>query len=488
MAHRHPPSISSWAGTALALCPLAARPAWLAVLLPPLLLLAACSSNPPAPTALPAVAAAFRHAPAATAPAPDSRPGAWWSVFHDPVLDQLQASAASGNASLQAAAARLAKARAVLRGAEAARWPQLAVQAGAGRQGGPLVNAAGGVGTLVTAGAELSFEADLFGRLRQAAGAAALDAGAQQALLRDAQLLVQADVAQSYLALRGLDAERALVRAAAAAYRESAAITERRYRSGSVAELETVRAQAELAAIESEALALDARRTEHEHALALLAGEPATLFALPAQDWDAALPPIPAGVPASLLARRPDIAAARQSLQAAQSRAGLARTEWLPGLTLALAGGSAAPDLASLLQASMRTWSVGMLVGMALFDGGRREAAVQGADADLQAASAAYRERILVALREVEDQLAALQLLAAQAQTQSAAVALGSRAAALAESRYRSGLASQLDVLDANRSALRQRRQALQLRAAQQQATVRLIRALGGGWDAGAPS
>jgi multidrug efflux system outer membrane protein len=446
------------------------------------LVLAACASAPePAPAGV-AVPGAFRHVgtPAVAAPAPSPT---WWQVFQDPSLDRLEAQAAAGNTSVQGAAARLAHARALVRNAEAARLPQVGVRAGVSRQGGPIINAAGSEGTLVTALADLSWEADLFGRLRQGVDAAALDAQSQEALLRDARLLVQANVAQTYFELRALDAERALVDAAATAWRETVSITGQRLRTGSVAELEFVRAQAELAAIESEAQGLQRQRAQLENALALLVGVPASSFELPPQEWRAALPAIPAGVPAAVLTRRPDIAAAQRAVEAAQARVGLARTAWFPTLTLTASGGSASPDLGQLLQASTRAWSLGALVGGVLFDGGRREAGVQLANADLQAAAAAYREQILTALREVEDQLSSVQLLSLQSRTSSTAVDLGRRATVLAESRYRSGLASQLDVLDARRTELRNERDALQVRSAQYQATVRLIRALGGGWE-----
>ena len=451
-------------------------------LLPLVLALGACAS---APTAAPSgvdVPPAFRHADSSATAAPNV-PQDWWKVFQDPVLDGLEAQAASGNTSVQTAAARLARARALVRSAESQRAPQVGVRAGINRQGGPIINAAGDQGTLLTALADLSWEADVFGRLQQGVDAASLDAQSQEALLRDARLLVQANVAQTYFELRALDAERALVQAAATAWRETVAITGQRLRTGSVAELEVVRAQAELAVIEAEAQALLRRRTQLEHALALLAGVPASSFELPSQDLAAQLPAIPAGVPASVLTRRPDILAAQRAVQAAQARVGLARTAWFPSLTLTASGGSASPDLGDLLQASTRAWSLGALVGGVLFDGGRREAGIRLADADLEAAAAGYREQILTSLREVEDQLAAVQLLSAQLRSASTAVDLGRRATVLAESRYRSGLASQLDVLDARRTELRNQRDALQVRSAQYQATVRLIRALGGGWD-----
>ncbi|HMA06971.1 MAG TPA: efflux transporter outer membrane subunit, partial [Ramlibacter sp.] len=434
-----------------------ARAAFPASLLVSALGLGACTSTPIAQPASPQVPAAYRHARPTAGPVAAPIPqDAWWQVFRDPTLDALEARASSANTTIQAAAARLAKARALVRRTDAARSPQVALRAGAGRQGGPVLNAAGGDGTLVVGAADLSYEADLFGRLQLATDAADLDAQSQEALLRGARLLVQADVAQTYLALRAVDAERALVRTTAAAYRDTVNITERRYRAGSVAELDWVRARTELASIESEALALERRRTELEHALALLAGEAASGFELPQGEWTTILPDIPAGVPGAVLTRRPDISAAQRSMLAAQSRLGLARTAWFPSLTLTASGGYASASLGDLLQASMRTWGVGALLGLTLLDGGRREAEVQGANADLEGALASYREQILVAFRDVEDQLSSLQLLADQAQVQSAAVDLGSRASLLADSRYRSGLASQLDVLDARRVELRE--------------------------------
>jgi len=451
------------------------------------LVLNACTTPPTTPSANIDVPASFREGDIrwmAAAPAEAQLRGTWWKAFADPALDALIARAASNNTSIELAAARLTQARSLARGADANRLPQLGLRAGVARQGGPLINAAGGQGTLTTLTGDLSYELDLFGRLSQASTAAALDAQSREALLRSTQLLVQADVAQNYLSLRAIDAERDLVRGTLAAYRETVDISERRFQAGSIAELDVVRVRAELASIESDALALDRRRAELEHALAVLVGEPAPSFQLAPQEWTTALPVIPAGVPSTVLTRRPDVSAAQRSLQASQARLGVASAAWFPTLSLTSSGGYASPDIGDLLKASMRAWSVGALLAMPLFDGGRREAGIQNAQGELAASLASYREQILVAFREVEDQLSALRLLADQSNVQSQAVALSSRASVLAESRYRSGLASQLDVLDARRTDLRNRRTALQVRAARYQATVALVRALGGGWEA----
>jgi len=191
---------------------------------------------------------------------------------------------------------------------------------------------------------------------------------------------------------------------------------------------------------------------------------------------------IPAGVPSTVLVRRPDVSAAQSSMQAAQARVGVARAAWFPVFSLTANGGYAAPEIGDLFKMSTRAWGVGALLSLPIFDGGRREAGVQNANAELDIALANYREQILIAFRDVEDQLSALRLLAEQSEAQSRSVASSSRATVLSDSRYRNGLVSQLEVLDAQRSELRNRRQALQVRAAQYLATVGLIRALGGGW------
>jgi multidrug efflux system outer membrane protein len=187
-------------------------------------------------------------------------------------------------------------------------------------------------------------------------------------------------------------------------------------------------------------------------------------------------------VPSTVLTRRPDVSAAQRAMQAAQSRVGIANKAWFPTLSLTASGGYASPDLGDLFQIASRFWAIGALLALPIFDGGRRVAAQENASAELDAAFAGYRERILVAFRDVEDQLSSLRILSEHAVVQSRGVEAASRATLLSESRYRSGLGSQLDVLDARRSELRSRRQALQVRAAQYQATVGLVRALGGGW------
>jgi outer membrane protein, multidrug efflux system len=448
-----------------------------------LLLLAGCSATVPPidPAKLPQAPPSFREGFALVSPAEAQPRGEWWKAFSDPVLDELVARADRNSTSIQVAAARLAQARALVRATDANRAPQIGVGAGVLRErdlrSGNVPN------TVISAGADLSYEVDLFGRLAQATDAASLDAQAREALLQSTRLLVQSNVAQTYLSLRAIDAEVALVRETVAAYRDTLRLTERRYQAGDVAELDVARVNTELAATESEALALDRVRAELEHALAVLVGEPASSFGLAQGEWSTALPVIPGGVPSAVLARRPDVAAAQRSMMAAQNRVGVAQAAWFPSLALTASGGYASPELGDLFKWSARAWGIGAVLSLPLFDGGRRKAGVQSAQAELDASLAGYREQVLVAFKEVEDQLSSLRLLAQQDEAQSRAVASARRATLLSDTRYRNGYVSQLELLDARRSELRNRRQALQVRSAQYQASVGLVRALGGDWS-----
>jgi multidrug efflux system outer membrane protein len=451
-------------------------------------LIAGCSTSLPKiePEKLPAAPAAFKEGDGRwtqAAPAEAQPRGEWWKAFSDPVLDALVERATESNTSVQVSTARLAQARALVRATNADRALQVGVGASATRAQGIVGGVPGPARNIFATGVDFSYEVDLFGRLSHASAAAVLDAQASEGLLQSTKLLVQAQVAQTYLALRAVDDERALVRSTVAAYRETLALTERRWRAGDVAELDVARASTEVAVTESDALALDRQRAELEHALAVLVGEVSSTFSLPVGEWTSALPIIPAGMPGTLLTRRPDVSAAQRTMLAAQSRVGVAKSAYYPRVTLTGSAGYASTDLSDLFDWSSRAWLLGAIASLPLFDGGRRKAGVEFAGGELDVAVAGYREQILAAFRDVEDQLAALRLLAEQAEAQGRAVQSSSRSTALSDARYRGGYVSQLDLLDAQRSELRNRRQALQVRSAQYQASVALVRALGGGWD-----
>ncbi|MFG6412481.1 efflux transporter outer membrane subunit [Roseateles sp. DC23W] len=441
------------------------------------LLLAGCASvGSVDPSQLPQAPEAYKAAAGNDAPALTA---SWWQPFADPVLDDLVTRAMAANTTVQSAANRLAQARAVLGSAQASRLPQAGVSAGANRGATPGASTA----TQYSAGLNLAYELDLGGRLLHERNAAALDVQAREQLLADARLLVQANVARGYLALRALDTERDIVKGTVAAYGETLSLTEKRARAGDVADLDLARVQAELAANEAEALSLDRRRVELETALAVLLGEPASNFRLTPKAWTTALPGVPAGLPSELLQRRPDLAAARSQLEAAQARVGVARAAWWPSLSLTAQGGGVSSEVSNLLRSGASTWGIGLLGALPIFDGGRREAGINAAKAQLDGSTIAFREQFLLALKDVEDQLSALSLLQAQQQASARAVSAAGQALKLSDARYRNGFVSQLELLDARRSELANKRAALQVRSAQYQATVGLIRALGGGWE-----
>ncbi|MBS7777488.1 efflux transporter outer membrane subunit [Acidovorax sp. CCYZU-2555] len=473
--------------------PLLARPR-LALLTPlfAALVLAGCASALPAPAEHAGIdlPTTFSSAEGGTwtqtAAAEAQARGAWWLAFADPQLTALVERAGDANTDIQAAAARLAEARSLLRSADAQRLPQIGASAGVARQAGLQTTGNTTPATVGTAGLNLSYEVDLFGKLSQASAAALQDAQARAALLQSTRLMVQADVAQTYLQLRSVQTERALVVQSLDIYRDSLRLTTRRFQAGDAAELDVARMQTEVSATEFEVLALERQQAVLVHALAVLTGEVAGRFALADEQTQATLPVIPAGVPAAVLARRPDVSAAQANVQAALARVGVAQTAWFPSIVLTANGGYASPELGDLLRWSARSWGLNALLSLPIFDGGQRAAQEEGAKARLEAAIAAQRGQVLTAFRDVEDQLSALRLLAGQSEVLAQAVQSAERASHLSDVRYRNGYVSQLELLDARRNALRQRRNALQVSTAQYTTTVMLIRAIGGSWEQGA--
>lgn len=441
------------------------------------LLLAGCASTAPLAEKPLATPTAWKSETPSATSAGVALSGPWWTAFADPQLDALIAQAQADSPTLAQAAARLAQAEALARQSRAALLPSLSLGGSAERSG-----TAGSAANAYTVGAQLAWEIDLSGRLREARNAAQLDAAAQAALLQNARLYLQTEIAQTYLQLRAAEREQRLVASTAQSYRDALRLTERRVQAGEAAELELVRLQSEAAGTTAEAAQLAQRRALLENQLALLAGQPASQLRLDITAQAASLPAVPAGLPSQLLARRADVAAAQAQLQAAQARLGVAQRAWLPQLSLTANGGVASGELSELLKGSARAWGLGALLALPLFDGGARQAGVDAAQAQAEGALAAHRQAVLAAFKDVEDQLATLQGLRAQQAALAEAVSAANRALQLSEARERSGFVAPLERLDAQRSALRQRRAALQVEAAQAQATVGLVRALGGSW------
>ena len=430
----------------------------------------------------------------AAQPAEAQPRGQWWLAFNDPALTALVEEAAANNANLAVAASRVKQARAIAGIAEADRVPQVGVGIGAQRaQLAPLEsNLPPGVNpqpyTSYTARLSASYEVDLFGRVAAGVSAARGDAASSEANFRSVLLALQADVAQTYFRLRALDAELDTVARTVRLREESVGVTQRRFDLGDIGEFDLSRARSELSTARAEAIGLQRQRANAEHALAVLLGKPAADFVAGANPLlDATpMPVVPAGLPSNLLERRPDINAAQRAMEAANARIGVARGAMFPALTINADGGGVGGAFSDVFRWSSRSWLLGALASMPIIDGGRNRNNVLRSEAALEESVGAYRQNVLVAFAEVEDNLAGLRILAGQAEQIDAAVVSARRAADLAQKLYDAGRSGYLELLDAQRNLATVERTAVQLRGDRALTTVALIRALGGGWDGAA--
>lgn len=423
--------------------------------------------------------------------------GEWWLAFSDPALNQLINDATRANANLAVAAARVKQARAIAGVAEADRIPQVGVSASGQRQRASDLSLGLPAGTPVApakafnASLTASYEVDLFGRVSSNVGAARSDAASVEATYQSVLLAVQADVAQTYFRLRATDAELETLNRTVQTREENVKVNQRRFDLGDIGEFDLSRAKTELATARAEAIGLQRQRTTTEHALAVLLGKPAASYTAgnsPLLD-SALLPAVPAGMPSTLLERRPDIAAAQRSMEAANARIGVARSAMFPALSLnAAAAGASGSTVADVFKWSSRSWLLGAMMSMPLIDGGRNSANIRRAEAALEESVGSYRQSVLQAFAEVEDNLAGLRILQAQAVQLDEALVSARRSADLAQKLYAAGRSSYLDLLDAQRNLAAVERSAVQLRGNRAITTVALIRALGGGWDGTAGS
>jgi multidrug efflux system outer membrane protein len=440
---------------------------------------------------------AVRSAPDGTTwklaqPAESQPRGEWWKAFKDTRLDGLIAQATASNQNLTVAAARVKQARAIAGIAEADRIPQVGVGIGAQRAQSAPLEAGATPGSRISpvtsyrASLSASYEVDLFGRVSSNVAAARGDAAASEATFRSVLLSLQADVAQTYFRLRALDAEIATVNQTVRLREESVRVTGRRFELGDIGEFDLSRAKTELSTARADAIGLQRQRATAEHALAVLLGQPASNFGAASDPLEASasLPLIPAGLPSSLLERRPDIAGAQRTMEAANARIGVARSAMFPALSIGANGGGVAGTFADVFKWSSRSWLLGAALSMPLIDGGRNRSKVVASEAALEEAVGSYRQSVLVAFAEVEDNLAGLRVLAGQGAEIEAAVVSARRSADLAQKLYDAGRGSYLELLDAQRNLANVERTAVQLRGDRAVTTVALIRALGGGWDA----
>ena len=415
--------------------------------------------------------------------------GAWWEVFGDKTLNDLEERAQTSNQDLKAAIARVEQARASARVARSDFLPTLDANPSWRRERySPNQEPSFGAITADTfrAPLDLSYEIDLWGRVRRSFESARADAQGSLAAMHNVLLTLHADVAQNYFALRSLDAEIATVRQTIGLRGEQLKLTQSRFEGGIGNQLDVARAETELASTETELAVLLKRRAELENAIAILVGESPTSFRLAATDnpaWRLQPPAVPAGMPADLLERRPDVAQAERDLASANARIGMAKAAFFPVVRLTGSGGFVSGDIESLFNWESRVWSLGPSVSLPIFAGGRNLAGLNRSRAVYDEAVAKYRQKVLAAFGDVENSLSGLQFLSQQAAAQDRATASSRRAADLATQRYTAGIVSYLEVVDANRGALLAERNQVQIVGQRLIASVQLIKALGGGWQ-----
>jgi NodT family efflux transporter outer membrane factor (OMF) lipoprotein len=424
-------------------------------------------------------------------PADELPRDAWWTLYGDAQLDALQARLLDNSPDLAAAFARYQQARAFTDQLRSGLYPTLTGSANVQRirqsESRPLRvlgPSSPNEYSSRTLGAEADYEFDLWGRIRNQIASGSAAEQAAQADLESARLSLQAQLADNYISLRGLDREIALFDATVTAYGKALDLTNSRHDGGLASGLDVSRAQTQLDTARAQVAQQAAQRAVLEHAIAALVGESPSQFALAPRIAAIDLPAIPVGVPSVLLQRRPDIAAAQRRIMAANANVGVARAAYFPAITLSAVAGYQDSGSGSFIAAPNLFWSIGPSLVLALFDAGRRSAQVAQAKAVLEESGARYRSVVLGAFQEVEDNLALLNHYRIAAEAERSAVAAAQRSLDFATSRYRDGAASYLEVVTSQAAALQTQRDALDLDTRQRRASVQLIRALGGGWDA----
>jgi outer membrane protein, multidrug efflux system len=455
--------------------------------------------------------------PAAPAPAPDAwktQPpwqeaapkdaipkGTWWQVFHDSALDGYEQQLLKANQSLEAARDRLIQARSLARVATADMFPQLSTDPSAVRERGSGNRPLNGEAPTIINGVvqpvppytqsvytipfNLSYEVDLFGRVRRNVEAANASLQSSAADLQNVQLVLTAELAADYFTLRELDAEYQVVQESVGYQQKGLDLVNQRHEGGIASGLEVAQQAALLDSTVSQLSLVQESRAQYEHAISVLLGVPASTLGVPSLALNATPPPVPLGVPSDMLERRPDVATAERQMAYENAEVGLARTAFYPHITISNTGGGwQSTALSSLLNAPSLFWSIGADAFQPILQGGRNQANLAAARAGYDQSVANYRQAVLTAFQEVEDGISNLSTLAQALSTQRAAVDEARQQLTIANNRYVGGATSYLDVITAQTTLLTSERLETQLLGQQMVSSVYLVKALGGGWDA----
>jgi NodT family efflux transporter outer membrane factor (OMF) lipoprotein len=436
-------------------------------------------------------------------PKDDALRGKWWEIFGDPQLNALEEKVNVSNQNIAAAAASFFAARALVKEARSQLFPRvttnpaITVQRSSstlsgGRAGGSSNSGSGTGSTSSSTGPftdytlpfDATWQPDLFGRIRNTVRSAAYGAQASAADLENTRLTVQADVAMDYFQLRGQDALKQLLDSTVAAFEQSLDLTRALYETGIGTDEAVAQAETQLEATQAQDAALGVQRAQFEHAIAMLTGQPASTFSIPIEPLKSSPPAIPIGVPSQLLERRPDIAAAERLVAQANAQIGIARAAYFPTVTLSAAAGLESTSIASWFTWPSRFFSIGPAAAETIFDAGLRRATVEQFRAQYDQTVANYRQAVLTAFQQVEDNLASLRILSVEIQYQDSAVKSAEKSLAIAKDRYRLGIDPYLNVLTAQTALLSNQETAVNLRIQQMTASGGLIEALGGGWNA----
>jgi NodT family efflux transporter outer membrane factor (OMF) lipoprotein len=406
--------------------------------------------------------------------------GPWWSLFDDPVLDDLASRVEVSNQNVAAAVAAYAQARALVAEQRASLFPIVTLDASADRSGGGGSTPTRGRYQVGIGG---NWEPDVWGRLRRGVEGARAGAQASLADLQAAKLSTQGELAAQYFNLRELDAQHMLLAQTIAGYQRTFRIAQNRYDAGIAARTDVLQAQTQLANAQAEQLGLERQRAQLEHAIAVLVGRAPANFELAAlPEWRGVVPDVPMDVPSTLLQRRPDIAAAERRAAQANEQIGIAQSAFFPSLQLSGSAALGAASIGDLFSASALAWSVGASLAQTIFDAGARRERVERARGGLDEAAARYRQTVLTAFQDVEDQLAASRILQQQLVLREQAAQAANLVEQQVLNRYEAGQVNYTEVVTAQVTAQNARRAVVQARSDRQVAAVALIQALGGGW------
>lgn len=413
--------------------------------------------------------------------------GDWWGIYGDPQLNSLEQQVTVSDQTLKVAQEQFIQARAAIGIARSAAQPTVTAGATIAGTRQSQNRALYGVTSPVTYSdvqlpIDVSYEPDVWGRVRRTVEAARSEAQASAADLASVDLSLHAELALDYFELRGLDSQAQLLNSTVVSYQRALDLTQNRYQGGLSSELDVAQAQTQLETTRAEVVDVGVQRAAYEHAISVLIGKPSAEFTLQALPLTMGPPAIPVGLPSDLLERRPDIAAAERRVEAANAEIGVARVAYFPTIFLSGSGGFESSTIANLLQGPSGFWSLAGSAAELVFDGGRRRGISEQARSAFRQSVDQYRQTTLVAFQEVEDNLAALRILQNEAKIEDAAVAAAQHSLDLSNTRYKGGVTSYLEVTTAESAALNDERTAVNIATQRMTASVLLVKALGGGW------